>query len=150
MVGIVCLSSLSIGYAAENRAQVTTSPTAGGAVLEKTTKSKNSPAAFSNPATAIFVKHNAPQFKLRLESNPSTGYSWFLTKYDVNLIKVVRHKFYPSQSPIPGAPGYEEWAFKATPLALAVPHITHIVMVYARPSETDHSHEHKKFTIVSK
>jgi inhibitor of cysteine peptidase len=151
---MTCVSSLSISYAAPDDAnapqQAPTSTITTNTTTQMNTQATMPPGTFSNPATTIYVRPNAPEFKLRLESNPSTGYSWFLRKCDVNLVNVVRHKFYPSQSQVAGAPGYEEWVFKATPMILSAPHITHVVMVYARPSEAAHSHEHKKFTIISK
>ncbi|MGB6975891.1 MAG: protease inhibitor I42 family protein [Gammaproteobacteria bacterium] len=141
---VACLSGLSVGYAAQDNMNNNPNP------AQSTNQPNMSQNTFSNPATTIYVRQNAPEFKLRLPSNPSTGYSWFLKKCDVNLVNVVRHKFYQSQNPQMGAPGYEEWVFRATPAALMAPHITHVVLVYARPTESEQSQDQRRFTIITK
>jgi len=79
------------------------------------------------------IDKSSPTFTIKLKSNPSTGFSWFLTKYDHNLIKAVSHKYYAPDTKLVGAPGYEEWIFKAKPKALTVPQITKIQLAYTRP-----------------
>jgi predicted secreted protein len=142
---VACLSGLSIAYATpETNNEANASPPANPAG----NRAQN---VFSDPATTIYVRKEAPEFKLRLESNPSAGYSWFLKKCDTRLVNVTHHKLYPSRSQQQaGAPGYEEWVFKATPAAFMAPHITHVILVYARPSEVAHSQDQKKFTVVTK
>lgn len=90
---------------------------------------------FSSPNTAIKVQANQPEFTLTLQSNPSTGYSWFLTKYNSQLITAVSHQFVAPNTNLIGAPGYEIWTFKLAPTAFAVPQTTNVVMEYARPWE---------------
>jgi predicted secreted protein len=141
----VCLSGVSIGYAAQttDNDNPSNNPTANS--VNATQQD-----GFSNPSKPIYVQRNAPQFTLRLQSNPSTGYSWFLEKCDQDLIQVISHKFYSSQSQKIGASGYEEWVFKATPAALIVPRITYITLMYVRPWEADHRQNPTRFTIVIK
>lgn len=88
---------------------------------------------FSSPNTPIKVQANQTEFTLTLQSNPSTGYSWFLTEYDNQLITSVSHQFIAPDSKLIGAPGYEIWTFKLTPTAFVVSQSTTVVMEYARP-----------------
>lgn len=90
---------------------------------------------FSSPNTAITLRPDQHTFTLTLQSNPSTGYSWFLTKYNSQLITAVSHQFVAPDSKLIGAPGYEIWTFKLAPAAFAVPQSTNVVMEYARPWE---------------
>ncbi|VVC76165.1 hypothetical protein AQUSIP_14700 [Aquicella siphonis] len=86
------------------------------------------------------VTSGHPEFVLKLKSNPSTGYSWFLREYDANLISPVKHSFQQPAKNLIGAPGYELWTFRAKPGAFTVPQQTTIRMVYARPwSGSDNS-----------
>ena len=74
-------------------------------------------------------------YTIQLKSNPTTGYSWFITYYDHKLLTLRDHKYVPPKSDLVGAPGYEVWEFVATPEALKAPCVTTIKMVYARPWE---------------
>ncbi len=93
---------------------------------------------YTEDKTAIRVAANEPSFIIKLKSNPTTGYSWFLRSYDVNYMQPVKHGFEgPSDKKLLGAPGYELWTFKVKPSAFVVPVQTTIRFVYARPWETD-------------
>jgi inhibitor of cysteine peptidase len=84
----------------------------------------------------VMVTANKPQFDIRLRSNPTTGYSWFLKKYNANLIEPVKHVFEaPQNKKLIGAPGYEVWTFRVKPAGFVVPHQTTIHFIYARPWE---------------
>lgn len=86
---------------------------------------------------SITVTSEHPQFSIKLKSNPSTGYSWFLRGYDANLIQPVKHNFVPAADrKLVGAPGFEVWTFKVKPEGFDVPQQSQIRFVYARPWET--------------
>lgn len=88
------------------------------------------------PAAIIQPQH--PEFSIRLKSNPTTGYSWFLLGYDANLIQPVTHSFVaPTNKKLIGAPGFEVWTFRVKPNGFTVPMQTAIRFVYARPWEAD-------------
>lgn len=74
-----------------------------------------------------------PQFVLKLKSNPTTGYSWFLREYDSNLIMPVKHAFTKPDNDMPGAGGFETWTFKIKPVGFTVPQQTILRLIYARP-----------------
>lgn len=97
-------------------------------------------AAPCKPLNYTLTKNN-PMLTFQLPSNPTTGYSWFLTSYNKNLLTLIKHQYFPISAgktcakPLIGAGGYEVWQFKATKNALKAPQITYIKLIYARPWE---------------
>lgn len=81
----------------------------------------------------ISVTAKQPEFTIKLKSNPTTGYSWFLRQYNRNLIVPVKHAFEKPTQNLMGAPGYELWTFRVKPTGFTVPQQTIIRMIYARP-----------------
>ncbi|MBA3660731.1 MAG: protease inhibitor I42 family protein [Gammaproteobacteria bacterium] len=95
---------------------------------------------YSEAKQSITVTSDQPVFTIKLKSNPTTGYAWFLRDYNHDLITPVKHSFTQPEQKLIGAPSYEVWVFKAKPTAFTVPHQTTIRMVYARPwSSADNS-----------
>jgi inhibitor of cysteine peptidase len=98
-------------------------------------------ATFADPAVVTYAQLNRaitlsatnPTFTVALPTNPTTGYSWFLRKYPVNLIIPVSHSFQAGTADRVGAGGTDYWTFKAKPEAFAVPQVMTIRMLYARP-----------------
>ena len=88
---------------------------------------------FNDPAKPIMVGKTAPTFTIKLRSNPTTGFSWFLVGYDSNLIQPISHKYYAPDTKLVGAGGYEKWVFKVKPEAFNVPQVTNIQFAYTRP-----------------
>jgi inhibitor of cysteine peptidase len=90
--------------------------------------------SFTDPSKSIIVKKSKPEFTIVLKSNPTTGFSWLLKNYDVNLMVSVENKYFsPKAEKMVGAPGYEMWTFRVKPSGFVVPQTTHITLVYARP-----------------
>ncbi|HLB43041.1 MAG TPA: protease inhibitor I42 family protein [Gammaproteobacteria bacterium] len=81
----------------------------------------------------IIITKDHPEFILKLKSNPTTGYSWFLREYSRNLIKPIKHRFQAATQKLIGASGYEWWTFSVQPVGFVVPQHTTIRMIYARP-----------------
>jgi inhibitor of cysteine peptidase len=72
-------------------------------------------------------------FTITLDSNPSTGYQWEISKQpDRSMLELVDTKYIPSEIEIPGAPGKEEWTFKTIKTGKAI-----ISFDYVRPWEKD-------------
>ena len=90
---------------------------------------------YNEKKTNISVTKEQPEFTIQLKSNPTTGFSWFLREYDSELVKPLEHHFVKGNSRLIGSPGMEEWTFRISPQAFAVPHQTVIRFVYARPWE---------------
>lgn len=81
----------------------------------------------------ITVDSKSPEFTIKLKSNPTTGFSWFLREYDAALITPVKYTFQKSEQKLAGAPGYEIWTFRVKPVGFIVPQQTVLRMIYARP-----------------
>lgn len=90
---------------------------------------------YQNPSQTIAVTRNTPNFTLKLKSNPTTGYSWSLLKYDNKVITPVTHSFQRPTQMMIGAGGYELWQFRVQDAAFANTQHTAIVMAYVRPWE---------------
>ena len=100
----------------------------GIAVAEPTVYLQNKP--------NVVVTADQPTFTIKLASNPTTGYSWFLREYHPTFLTPVRHKFEPaSNKALMGAPGFELWTFHVKREAFVVPQQTILRFVYVRPWE---------------
>lgn len=96
----------------------------------KTTAPEN---IYEEDKQSISVAASQPEFTLKLKSNPTTGYSWYLREYNANIIAPVKHSFEQPTRELIGASGFELWTFKVKPAGFTVPQQTVIRMVYARP-----------------
>ncbi len=108
-------------------------------------------AVYTQDKLSISVSANQPEFTIKLKSNPTTGYSWFLKSYSEKLIQPVKYVFQaPQDKKLMGAPGYELWTFRAKPDAFVVPQQTSLSFAYARPWETDVNSQPLVFTVNTK
>ncbi|MDF1797430.1 MAG: protease inhibitor I42 family protein [Coxiellaceae bacterium] len=89
--------------------------------------------AFTNPDKAVMVKPGAKNITLILQSNPTTGYSWFYQSSKPSWLKVLSHQYIASKTKMMGAPGVEKWTFNVPNLSNSVPRVAMIKMRYARP-----------------
>ena len=96
---------------------------------------------------AIQVVRSSPVITLKLKSNPSTGFSWFLVGYDHGLLVPISRVFVPPTKEMPGAPGYEIWRFGVSPHAFVVPQMTYITLRYLRPWVVPANARKLKFTV---
>ena len=72
-------------------------------------------------------------FRIKLESNPSTGYTWdFVTPPDTTLLQLTKKEFIAPPDSMLGAAGTEVWVFKGLK-----PGKTTLKMQYARPWQKD-------------
>lgn len=100
-----------------------------------------------NPNIAVLSSH--PQFEIKLSSNPTTGYSWFLQEYNARLLEPVKHVYQAPENKngLVGAPGFERWTFRVKSASFVVPQQTKIRFVYVRPWETADSVKQQVFTV---
>ena len=106
--------------------------------LSEADLSKNQ-AVYTEENQNIIVTNNQTSFTLKLRSNPTTGYSWFLRNYDTNLLVPIKHEFQKPSKKLMGAPGYELWVFQIKKNAFIVPQQTTVRMVYTRPWQAQDS-----------
>lgn len=97
--------------------------------------SKNLP-LYTNTNQLITVNASQPEFMIQLKSNPTTGYSWFLTFYNANYIKLIKHQYVHPDTKLVGAGGVEEWTFRLTDRAFVIPRKLRLQFIYVRPWET--------------
>jgi inhibitor of cysteine peptidase len=93
----------------------------------------NADAVYTENKTNIAVTSKQPEFIIKLKSNPTTGYTWYLREYDSNLISPVKHSYEQGPTELIGAPGYEIWTFRVKPAGFVVPQQTVMRLVYTRP-----------------
>ena len=103
---------------------------------KQSTVSASAEEVYTENTLNITVSPDHPRFTIKLKSNPTTGYSWFLREYDAKLISPVSHRFQHSDTKLMGAPGFELWTFNVSKVAFVVPHQTRIRFVYIRPWQT--------------
>ena len=86
---------------------------------------------YLNPDEPIKVKAGQ-NFTIKMQSNPTTGYGWQLSKADEKIVQFVTNAYIPPDSKLMGAGGHEVWTFKAVGEGA-----TEISMQYVRPWEKD-------------
>ncbi|HLB58345.1 MAG TPA: protease inhibitor I42 family protein, partial [Gammaproteobacteria bacterium] len=48
---------------------------------------------YTEDKPAIVLTSTQPEFVIKLKSNATTGYSWFLRKYDPHFVRPVKHVY---------------------------------------------------------
>ncbi len=105
---------------------------------------------YTEDKTAVIVTADKTEFVIKLKSNPTTGYSWFLRDYDADMLEPVSHVFEaPANKKLMGAPGYQLWTFRAKSEAFIVPQETMIRFVYIRPWEAVDGSKQVVFSVVT-
>jgi inhibitor of cysteine peptidase len=94
-----------------------------------------SSADYTQDKTGIVITADQPRFTIKLKSNPTTGYSWFLREYHPSFLEPIHYQFYPGDTKLVGASGADVWTFHVKPSAFVVPQQTIIRFVYLRPWE---------------
>lgn len=102
---------------------------------------------YTEDKTNISVTQVQPQFVIRLKSNRTTGYSWFLQEYDAALITPLKHQYESPNTKLLGAPGYDVWTFSVKPIGFNVPKVTQIRFIYIRPWEKEADEKQVVFRI---
>lgn len=92
---------------------------------------------FKFPDKPISLKKGESEFTIVLESNPSTGYAWFLAPYPENFLTLTSHKYHRDKAAKPGTAGEESWTFEVSPKAQKGPMVFSISFVYMRTWEAD-------------
>ena len=90
---------------------------------------------FTDLNKPIVVSKKSPVVTITLPSNSTTGYMWILTKYNNNLIKPLKQKYYGSKKNLAGAGGYEVWTFRVKSSGFTVPQVIEVNLIYAQPWE---------------
>jgi inhibitor of cysteine peptidase len=100
-------------------------------------KSNPNPSApiYNETKTSVILQGKERVFTIRLKSNPTTGYQWYLRDYSSKMIIPILQRYVPSEKKLIGSGGMEEWKFKVSDRAMTYPHQLILRMIYARPSQ---------------
>lgn len=112
--------------------------------LEQTEPMKS---AYTDPNNIVQVTPTDSTVTIKIKSNATTGYSWFLTDYNSALLTPVFSKYVAPTSNLVGAAGYVEWQFSVNKAAFAVPQLTQVSMQYIRPWVVSTNNQKMNFTI---
>jgi inhibitor of cysteine peptidase len=105
------------------------------------------PSIYTEDKPNIIVTKDNSTFIIHLNSNPSTGYRWFLREYNSMLISPIKHAYEVPNTKLIGAPGYDVWTFSVKPAGFTVPQMTQIRFIYMRPWETENQGKQVFFRI---
>ena len=82
----------------------------------------------------VAVAKQNPTFIVKLSGSPSTGYAWYLARYNQRLVTPLKWQVIPAAThKALGGIREELWTFKVAPEALVVPQLSKLMFVYARP-----------------
>jgi predicted secreted protein len=84
-----------------------------------------------------YLKPGEQTYMLKLPSNPSTGYRWFLVKYNHHVLTLKSHQYFRAKTKLIGGEGLSVWQFSVSPSAYQAPMLGKVTLVYARPWEID-------------
>lgn len=112
--------------------------------LEQTEPMKNT---YTDPSNIIQVTPADSTVTIKIKSNATTGYSWFLTDYNSAVLTPISSKYVAPTSNLVGAAGYVEWQFSVNKAAFTVPQLTQVSMQYLRPWVVSANNQKMNFTI---
>lgn len=91
--------------------------------------------SFAKAKDVVQVSIKKPTFSISLAANRTTGYSWFVQRYNPHLLEPLKQEYLQPKKGLIGAGGQSVFTFKALPQAFKVQHLMTITFVYARPWE---------------
>lgn len=112
-----------------------------------TITNQNMPATDSGKT--IMVTANQPQFTLFLNSNPSTGYSWFIEDYPSNLVESINSYYVSQDTKRMGAGGMQKWTFNLKPAAFDAPRKLVFKFIYARKWDINNTAKEEVFYVAT-
>lgn len=88
--------------------------------------------------SVINVYSDQREFTVKLKSNPTTGYKWFLDELNEDFITAMDQEYVASKTnqngkPLIGNGGFDVWTFKVRAAAFKVPRVTMINFSYIKP-----------------
>lgn len=88
---------------------------------------------YTDTTRAITVSVDNPEFSIRLKSNPTTGYRWYLKTWPNTWLKVVGLDYSANNTALVGSGGEEVWHFKVLPQAFQARMLMSIEFVSIQP-----------------
>ena len=84
-------------------------------------------------------------FAVEMPENRTTGYIWFLSAYDANIITPIDKSYTAAASQLAGAPGVASWRFNS---CVHVPTITKVRFSAQRPWAVSDQAQSAEYTVV--
>ncbi len=84
------------------------------------------------PNKPFVVTKNHPRVTIALQNNVTTGYAWFIRKYNPYLIVPINAKYGRPKKNLVGAPGERRFTFEVNQVAFKAPHEILVTFVYRR------------------
>ncbi len=104
--------------------------------LEKAKEKNSTSLVLTDVTKPILLSPGQKTLIINLQSNPTTGYSWFLKGgYDHNFILIHAHQYLAPSSKLIGAGGVDQWVFDVNPEIFVAPISTTLNFVYKKPWE---------------
>lgn len=79
-----------------------------------------------------FPLEKGSKARLKLKSNPTTGFEWLISRHDIKNLKLTKHAFEGPKKALPGAGGYQLFEFQGLQAGK-----TELELVYRRVFEKD-------------
>ncbi|MCX7123212.1 MAG: protease inhibitor I42 family protein [Gammaproteobacteria bacterium] len=87
------------------------------------------------PAQVIQLSSNQQNVDITLPANATTGYQWYVTGYDHNLLSLNNYRYNPpTNTKLMGAPGQAVFTFTIDPSFYNAPQVTTVMLNYQRPN----------------
>lgn len=131
---LFCLLAVSGWAEALTQNQIVLPPESQTCTGQNVCTVNTSPSVQTPEDNKIILDSAHPALSVRLDSNPTTGYSWDVTDYDKQLLSVKKIKYVRTGNLIGGG-GYEVWEIKAVTPGTASAQPAIVKMVYIRPWE---------------
>ena len=144
-IGLLTAVTLALAMAAYSQETFKMTATNDNSMQAGTTNISDKTEEYLNPGEPIKVKVGQ-RFTIRMESNPTTGYGWQLSKaLDEKVVQFVTNAYISPDSKLCGAGGHEVWTFKAVGEEQV-----DISMKYVRPWEKNQPVRTNVFTVIVK
>lgn len=88
---------------------------------------------YTDATRAITVTADNPEFSIRLKSNPTTGYRWYLKTWSNTWLEVMGLAYSANNTALAGSGGEEIWHFKVLPQAFQARMLMSIEFVSIQP-----------------
>ncbi len=97
----------------------------------------------------IVLTKNNPTFTIELDSNRTTGYSWYLISDSSDFLTLDKHGYFRPEGSKIGAGGKQQWTFTVKADAFTAPMMLAIKFIYARSWDMEKDVKYAVFTVLT-
>ncbi len=110
---------------------------------------KQQDAVATEPNQTIMVSADDPTVEILLDSNPTTGYSWYIETYPSDQVARITSHFITSDPKKVGSGGMQKWIFTLDDDVFEAPHKLTFKFVYARSWQIDKPAKEETFYVAT-